>query len=1067
MTDISRRDVGGEPLRRDSRSAERRQATVLFADMVGSTAISEQIGEEATFALVQAIYDLMAACVREQGGLVKDFTGDGLMALFGVPVALEDAPLRACRAGLLIQERLAAAASDFEARHGVRPLMRIGVNTGPVVIAQVRSDDAAVTALGDTVNLASRMESLAAPGTVLLSEASYRLVHGLVDASFAGEHVVKGKTEAQKTYRLNAVRQGASRFDASLSRGLTTYVGRDRELETLERGLDAVGAGLEVIDIVGDPGIGKSRLLHEFREQIVKDRAHVLIGSCTPDGQQTPFLSFIEIIRGAFRFSAEDAEEIVARNLATGLTSLGLNSAQNLALLLNLLGLKVPEGALAGLDGVLVGLRTHDLLQQLVQARCRLGPLILLFEDLHWIDSASEGVLAKLIAAEEPLRLLIVHTRRPEYQPPWVEQKRVTTLRLEPLSARETSRIVQARLGGADVPEALAKLIVAKADGNALFAEEVASFLVERGVVRQGAAGLEYDAAAVAAALPGSVQSLLTARVDRLAPNDRALLQAAAVIGRRFSPDLLAYLGDTESTIDARLAAMEALDLVHRDATSDDYIFKHALVRDALYQSLLSAPRAALHLKIAEEIEHRSGNRLTEVAEVLAYHYGQTAQADKAFTYLVQAGMKSAGVYSLDEAERYFEQALSLCEIHTELMKENTFLDLLANMSQLFIDASKFAVLTRLADKHLRHAEEFGDSPQLTALLTSYGMASTYNHEFGLGVAVMNRAWAMAERLNDQPSKTHARIGAIIAKTISGQLSQEEADRQRALSAIEMKNVTDPFMHFSATFASAWDYLLRGHTDAARVEALELAAYGRRTGDPRALGASLWILGWIDVAEERYDDAFKRGDECARVALTPTDREIGLSIKGVAQIFQGHINEGAALLRAVRERLIVSGNSYATSPIDNALGVAKVLQGDISGGIRDLEELARRREAANDNFNVIFARLTQAEVYIELLASRQRPSLLIVLKNLPFLIITAVTGRKKAMRLLTEARKNPMFTGASHFLARIDADLGILLKIGKQYDAAREHLERARSIAAQLKAEALLAKIDTALAELR
>ena len=200
-------------------SGQRRQVTVLFADMVGSTAISERIGEEGTFALVRPIYELMAAAVREQGGSVKDFTGDGIMALFGVPVALEDAPLRACRAGLLIQERLAAVAAEIEAKHSVRPEMRIGINTGPVVVAQVRADNAAVTALGDTVNLAARLQTLAVPGTVFLGEATHQLVRGLVDASFAGEHQVKGKTGTQKVYRLDAIRPGATRFDASLSRG--------------------------------------------------------------------------------------------------------------------------------------------------------------------------------------------------------------------------------------------------------------------------------------------------------------------------------------------------------------------------------------------------------------------------------------------------------------------------------------------------------------------------------------------------------------------------------------------------------------------------------------------------------------------------------------------------------------------------------------------------------------------------------------------------------------------------------------------------------------------------------
>jgi len=214
-------------------SSERRQVTVLFADMVGFTSISERLGEEATFALIQPIYELMAGVVKEQGGSVKDFTGDGIMALFGAPDALEDAPLRACRAGLAIHERLAAAASAIEAKHGVRPQMRIGVNSGLAVVTQIHGESGPVTALGDTVNLASRLQTLAEPGTVYLSEATQRLVEWLVETTFAGSHVIKGKTEPQKVYRLEAIRRGATRFDAAIGRGLSAYVGRERELDIL------------------------------------------------------------------------------------------------------------------------------------------------------------------------------------------------------------------------------------------------------------------------------------------------------------------------------------------------------------------------------------------------------------------------------------------------------------------------------------------------------------------------------------------------------------------------------------------------------------------------------------------------------------------------------------------------------------------------------------------------------------------------------------------------------------------------------------------------------------------
>ena len=350
--------------------AERRQVTILFTDMVGFTTFSERSGEEAAFTLMRSLSKLMDEAVRAQGGVVQAFTGDGMMAVFGAPVAFEDAPLRACRAALSILQRLRTWGPEI--KHGVRPHLRIGLNTGAAVVGKVQEGaDAGVTVLGDTVNFAARLQALAEPNSVLMSEATHRLVQGMVEASFAGEQSIKGKSEPQKVFRLDGIRHGATRFEAAVSRGLSSFVGREHELEVLERGLAEARSELRVIDISAEPGMGKSRLLHEFRQRIGKDRVFVLSGSCSPDGQQTPFLPFIEVVRGLFRVSAGEAEEDIAQKLEMGLTSLGLHSARNLGLLLHLLGLKVPEGALAGLDDVLIGLRTRELLQQLVEARCK------------------------------------------------------------------------------------------------------------------------------------------------------------------------------------------------------------------------------------------------------------------------------------------------------------------------------------------------------------------------------------------------------------------------------------------------------------------------------------------------------------------------------------------------------------------------------------------------------------------------------------------------------------------------------------------------------------------------
>jgi class 3 adenylate cyclase len=304
-------DAASNPTDLPAPSAERRQVTALFADMVGFTAISERLGEEGTFALIQPIYELMARAEKDQGGSVKDFTGDGIMALFGVPDALEDGPLRACRAGLAIQERLIAAAPQIEAKHGLRPEMRIGLNSGLAVVTQIRGEGGSATALGDTVNLASRLQTLAEPGTVYLSEATHRLVEGLVETTFAGTHAIKGKAEPQKVYRLNGLRRGATRFEAAVGRGLSAYVGRERELDVLRRALADSRGELRLIDVVAEAGMGKSRLVYEFRQRIGKEQMFILLGRCSPDGCPQPRPPIAD--RSAFRSPPPPA---AARGLA-------------------------------------------------------------------------------------------------------------------------------------------------------------------------------------------------------------------------------------------------------------------------------------------------------------------------------------------------------------------------------------------------------------------------------------------------------------------------------------------------------------------------------------------------------------------------------------------------------------------------------------------------------------------------------------------------------------------------------------------------------------------------------
>jgi hypothetical protein len=702
------------------------------------------------------------------------------------------------------------------------------------------------------VNLASRLQALAEPGAVYLSEATQRLVQGLVETTFAGSHAIKGKAEPQKVYRLDSIRQGATRFGAAVGRGLSPYVGREREMESLERGLAEARGQLRVVDIVAEPGMGKSRLLHEFRQRIGKDQAFVLSGSCSPDGQQTPFLPFIEVVRGSFQVSVGEAETEVARKLELGLNVLGLHSAENLGLILNLLGLRPSEGALTGLDGVLIGLRTRDLLQSLLEARCRLSPAILLIEDLHWIDSVSNEVLGKIVDGGTKLRLLLLHTRRPEYQPTWLNRSIVTKLHLEPLATGDIKHLVQARLRVEVLPETLARLVTEKAEGNALFAEEIVSFLTERGVLRANAGKVEFDAAGLAAALPASVQSLLTARVDRLAPQDRALLQAAAVIGRRFDPELLAAVMDKGGDINAPLAAMQALDLIHPEGKSGDFSFKHALVRDAVYQSLLTGSRVPLHLRIAEQIERRSGNRIAEVAEILAHHYSQTDRVDKAFAYLALAGEKSLGVYSLDEADKYFAAAMALLDVRRDCAGDQQIVEVLAGYTLCLNLSMRLKPLTEIVERFMSTIDRLGEDHKCILVRHQYVIALLYSARYREAEKAQANLSAMAERLGDAGSKAYALVSAIHASTIIAPYTVEifEALSREAITAAS--SVNDAYLQNFLRFVVGWEQFHRGRMVQAHEAAEDLMDVGRRMNDPRSTGLGMALKAFIALTSDDY-----------------------------------------------------------------------------------------------------------------------------------------------------------------------------------------------------------------------
>jgi class 3 adenylate cyclase/tetratricopeptide (TPR) repeat protein len=1018
-----------------SESGERRQVTALFADMVGFVSISDRLGEEATFALIQQVYRLLIEAVKEEHGWVRDFIGDGVMALFGAAEVLEDAPLHACRSALLIQERMANAAPMFEKTYGVRPEMRIGLNSGPVVIARILRDDVSMTALGDTVNMASRLEAMAEPGCVYLNEGTRRLVDGRVETSFVGALPIKGKTQPQNIYRLEAIRPDASRFTRSIFHGLSAYVGRERELARLERALDESQGEVRIVDVVAEPGMGKSRLLYEFRRRSREKSIPSLQGGCTPDGRQTPFRPFIEAVRDLFQVGAADDESESRRKLANGLADLGLDSPQNLALMLNLIGVKRMEGALEGLDGVLIGLRTREVLQHTLQAMCRRSPVVLLIEDIHWIDGASEEVLGKLVGDAANAGLLIVHARRPEYRPSWLGRSGVTTLRLDPLPAAEIQRLIETRLGVDEAPESLVRLVTDKADGNALFAEEIVTFLVESTAVSVGGGEVKLRAARTQSILPASIQLLLTARVASLPPEVRQILQIASVIGRSFDPALLAAVVGRAQNLESHLASAQAADLLRRDEGSGDFSFKHALVRDALYESMLTPQRVELHLQVGREIERRRANQLVEVAELLAHHYSFTAETGKAFAYLGLSGRKSLGVYSLEEAERHFRAALAVVDRSPDCASHGEIAAAAVSLLETLHLKGEVREEKAVAERYIPVLEQWGPSPQFVFALYFQSMVLAHQYDFVRAEETARRALNLAEELRDPKAAAYARQALLFCSTLLGRWPLDVAEREGAVLIADAERAGDNYVLNWAYWSVSWDYVNRGLLAEARGWAEKLTQSGLQRNDRRALALAHWTLSWIDMASERFSDAVAHADECVKTAVTRFDVVTGAYVKATGELLAGRAEESLARLREQREWLENNGWIYSANGADCSIATALGLSGHLKEAIRHLEQAIAVSDAHGDVYTYVWNRITLAEIYLAIVTNAgPRPPLRVILSNAGVIVSGKVHGVRRALELLEQARGGANVHERGVLRARIDSDMGLLLARKRKFE---------------------------------
>jgi class 3 adenylate cyclase/tetratricopeptide (TPR) repeat protein len=650
-----------------SRSAlegERKQVTVLFADIKDSTELIRDLDPEAAQQLLDPALHRMMEAVHRFEGTVNQVLGDGIMALFGAPLAHEDHALRACYTALAMQAAMQPYTEEVRRTHGLEMRIRVGLNSGEVVVRAIGSDlHMDYSAVGETTHLAARMEQLATPGSIRLTAATLRLVEGLVGVNALGPVPVKGLAEPVAIFELLGASGTQRHLQATAARGLTRFVGRQTEMATLTDALARAGAGHgQVVAVVGEAGVGKSRLVYEFT------RSHhirvwlVLESASASYGKATPYVPVIDLLRRYAHVEAHDDRRTIRAKVTGQVLTLDEALQDAIPALLSLLDALPDDSPFLQLDPSQRRQRTQTALKRVLLRESHVQPLLLVFEDLHWIDAETQALLDSLVESLPTARLLLLVNYRPEYQHGWGAKTYYAQVRLDPLPPVSAQELLQVLLGSDPSLVPLKQLLVTRTEGNPFFLKESVRALVEMGVLGWERGAYRLDTALQSLQVPATVQAVLAARIDRLPPEEKQLLQTAAVIGTKVPFPLLHAIAECpEVDLHRGLTHLQAAEFLYETTLFPElvYTFKHALTHEVAYGSLLLERRRALHGCVAEALEALAGDRRDDQMERLAHHALRGEVWDKALTYSRQAGDKAQARSAYREAVVYYEQALA------------------------------------------------------------------------------------------------------------------------------------------------------------------------------------------------------------------------------------------------------------------------------------------------------------------------------------------------------------------------------------------------------------------------
>ena len=717
---------------RGAADGERKTITALFADLKGSTALIEGLDPEDARAIIDPALQLMMDAVHRYDGYVAQALGDGIFALFGAPIAHEDHPQRALYAALRMQEEMRGYSDQVRLKHGVPLQMRVGINTGEVVVRSIRKDDLHTdyVPVGHSTNLAARMEQMATPGSIVVSEYTRKLTEGYFDLKALGAAEIKGVDEPLNVYEVMGAGPLRTRLQVSARRGLTRFVGRHNEMDQLQAALDQAKAGHgQIVGVMGEPGLGKSRLFYEFK-LTSQSGCLVLEAFAVSHGKASLYLPLMELLKEYFQIEPTDDERSRRERVIGKVIGLERSLEDTLPYLFSLLGIEEDQSSLQQMDAQIRRQRTFDALKKLFFRESLNQPLLLTVEDLHWIDSETQGFLDTLSESVASAQVLLLVNYRPEYRHEWGGKTYYTQLRLASLGVAEAEELLAFLLGDDASLRTLKQLILERTDGTPFFMEEVVQTLIEEGTLAGERGHYRLETAPTALRISPTVQGVLAARIDRLTSAEKELLQQLAVIGRQFPASLVTQVvRQPETELYGVLASLQAKEFLYEQPAfpESEYIFKHALTQDVAYGSVLQEQRKTLHERTGQAMEGLYRTSLSDHYSDLAHHYQLSGNAEKAVEYLGLVGHQAVQRSAYEEAVQHFTTAIKLLQSlpdHPERQQHELALQVALGVP---LTATKSWAAPEVEKVYLRARElraQVGDTAELFPTL--YGLWAFY-----------------------------------------------------------------------------------------------------------------------------------------------------------------------------------------------------------------------------------------------------------------------------------------------------------------------------------------------------